>query len=245
MLYPPPQTPSLLLAVSLAFLLCTGWGGEAYAQGGAPTPPLEVRAEEGGVAFRYSAGAGGPTASGEPYNPERFTIAHATLPFGTLVRVIHPGTGREVRARVNDRDTGGGFVRLSARAADYLGLPPRGGEVVLRLDPGEVAFLEERARRLQAQQQRKAQPQPRAREAYQPATPAGFTVQLGSFSEEARAVAKAGEVRGAWVLPVQLGDRRVWRVCYGVYSDRDGAAAAQAELAARGVEGFVKALVAG
>jgi rare lipoprotein A len=30
----------------------------------------------------------GRTASGEPFNPDQFTAAHHTLPFGTRVRVV-------------------------------------------------------------------------------------------------------------------------------------------------------------
>lgn len=47
--------------------------------------------------------AGRKTASGEPFDPNALTMAHKTLPFGTLVRVTNPRNQRSVVVRVNDR----------------------------------------------------------------------------------------------------------------------------------------------
>ncbi|MDP2310886.1 MAG: septal ring lytic transglycosylase RlpA family protein [Pseudomonadota bacterium] len=47
--------------------------------------------------------AGRPTASGEPFRPGLRTAAHPTLPFGTVLVVTRPDTGRHVRVVVNDR----------------------------------------------------------------------------------------------------------------------------------------------
>ena len=57
------------------------------------------------------------------------TAAHKTLPFGTLVRVTHQGSGRSVIVRINDR---GPFVAgrvidvtpAAARALGFSGLAP-------------------------------------------------------------------------------------------------------------------------
>ena len=48
------------------------------------------------------------TASGERLSEEMLTVAHRTLPFGTLLRIINVETGDSVLARVNDR---GPFVK--------------------------------------------------------------------------------------------------------------------------------------
>lgn len=45
----------------------------------------------------------GVTASGERYNPDGLTAAHADLPLGSRVQVINEATGRSVVVRVNDR----------------------------------------------------------------------------------------------------------------------------------------------
>jgi len=65
---------------------------------------------------------GNPTASGEPYEPERYTAAHKRLPLGTELRVAYGGEA--VKVVVNDR---GPFVRgrdidLSLAAAEEIGL---------------------------------------------------------------------------------------------------------------------------
>jgi rare lipoprotein A len=199
--------------------------------------PTEVLTVEAGLAVRYNAGATGQaTASGEPYNPERMTLAHPTLPFGTLVALTNEANGQTVTARINDRVPVADDlrVRLSARAADRLGLPARGGAVTLRLDEDEIAFLQVRA-----MQEKNGV---RAEESTTPVEGQGFTVQLASFSDEARAKAKADELRGAWVLPITVGADRVYRVCYGVFATAERAAASEASLRSRGIEGFVKSL---
>lgn len=43
------------------------------------------------------------TASGEPYLPNRFTVAHKTLPFGTKLLVTNLTNGKSVEVTVNDR----------------------------------------------------------------------------------------------------------------------------------------------
>ena len=64
------------------------------------------------------------TASGERFNPNGFTAAHRTLPFGTRVAVTNPRNGRSVVVRINDR---GPFVRgrsldLARGAAFAIGM---------------------------------------------------------------------------------------------------------------------------
>ena len=71
--------------------------GSGYPRGYAPTG--EVLA---GLASWYGPGfVGSPTASGSPYDPERLTCAHKSLPLGTVIRVS--ANGRAVSCLVNDR----------------------------------------------------------------------------------------------------------------------------------------------
>jgi rare lipoprotein A len=60
-------------------------------------------ATEGKVAFYGRKFAGRKTASGERFNPKAMTMAHKTLPFGTLVKVTNLKNKRSVVVRVNDR----------------------------------------------------------------------------------------------------------------------------------------------
>ena len=73
-----------------------------------------------GKAFR-----GRKTASGETFEPARYTAAHRTLPFGTVLRVSRVGTQKVVYVRVNDRGPFGRRRRildLSEAAAGELGM---------------------------------------------------------------------------------------------------------------------------
>ncbi len=58
---------------------------------------------EGKVAYYSRKFAGRRTASGERFDPNAMTMAHKTLPFGTMVRVTNTKTGKSVTVRVNDR----------------------------------------------------------------------------------------------------------------------------------------------
>jgi rare lipoprotein A len=90
---------------------------------GAPAP--SVQPDQVGLASWYgSALAGRKTASGERFDPERYTAAHRTLPLGTWVEVRRVDTGRAVRVRINDRGPNGDARRVidvSRRAAEDLG----------------------------------------------------------------------------------------------------------------------------
>jgi rare lipoprotein A len=69
--------------------------------------------------------AGRSTANGERYDPNAYTAAHRTLPFGTIVRVTRQSTGDWVLVRINDRGPYGKRKRildLSKQAARRLGM---------------------------------------------------------------------------------------------------------------------------
>jgi len=79
-----------------------------------------------GVASYYGESLrGNRTASGERFDPDRFTAAHPSLAFGTCLRVENTANGRSVRVRVNDR---GPFVhgrildvsKAAALALDFV-----------------------------------------------------------------------------------------------------------------------------
>ena len=98
-----------------------------------PAPPPPATAPKEGAAHFAQRGSvslygrkfdGKKTASGEPFDPEALTMAHRTLPFGTLVRVTNLENQRSVEVKVNDR---GPFVAdriadVSLAAARKLGM---------------------------------------------------------------------------------------------------------------------------
>ncbi|HEY0146872.1 MAG TPA: septal ring lytic transglycosylase RlpA family protein [Methylovirgula sp.] len=81
------------------------------------------------------------TASGERFNPNGYTAAHRSLPFGTRLQVINPRTGRSVVVRINDR---GPFVRgrsldLARGAAFAIGMRGTAPVRIAVLGHGAVA----------------------------------------------------------------------------------------------------------
>jgi rare lipoprotein A len=81
-----------------------------------------------GVASYYDTHYQGRTASGVQYNPNSFTAAHKTLPFGTRLRVTDAASGRTVEVVVNDRGpfTRGRVIDPSLSAAKQLQMMERG-----------------------------------------------------------------------------------------------------------------------
>ena len=78
---------------------------------------------------------GGTTSSGEAFSPTKFTAAHRTLPFGTMVRLTNTRNGRIVIVRINDRGPfdNSRIIDISPAAAEVLrfsGLTPVTLEVV-------------------------------------------------------------------------------------------------------------------
>jgi len=77
-----------------------------------------------------------PTASGERFDMYQDTLAHKTLPFGTVVRLYNPENGRSIIGRVNDRGPfiHGRDVDLSYGMADRLGLIKKGiGKLIMEI----------------------------------------------------------------------------------------------------------------
>jgi rare lipoprotein A len=108
---------------------------------------VKALSRQRGEASYYSDSlAGRSTASGQAYDPERYTAAHRDLPFGTMLRVRRADDGRSVYVRVNDRGPFGSrkrIVDLSGAAAEELGMLRQGVvpvtiEVVERADAPAV-----------------------------------------------------------------------------------------------------------
>jgi rare lipoprotein A len=121
--FPTPFTATRILVVLLAVAILTVSAGCRL------NPFGGERSAEKGVASWYgNEFHGRKTASGERFNQEAMTAAHRTLPFGTVVRVEHLDSGRDIKVRINDR---GPFVRgriidLSKGAARELGMLNQG-----------------------------------------------------------------------------------------------------------------------
>ena len=88
----------------------------------------ETSRQFSGVAAYYSTDYSGRTACGQYYDPQKFTAAHRSLPFGTRLRVTDPQSHRSVVVVVNDRGpfTKGRVLDLSLAAAKALRMTGRG-----------------------------------------------------------------------------------------------------------------------
>ena len=111
---------------------------------------------------------GKPTSSGEIYDMYQLTCAHNTIPLGTTVMVTNLENGRSIELKVNDR---GPFVKeriidLSYAAAQMLGMWEKGTAYV-KVE-GFGPLVEEIQR---------------------------FTIQVGSFIDEANAQKLADQLR--------------------------------------------------
>jgi len=106
----------------------------------APARPMV----ETGMASWYGARHHGKrTASGELFDQKKFTAAHRTLPWGSIVKVTNLANGKSVEVRINDRGPfeKGRIIDLSRAAAQVLGMLGTGvAQVEIeRLSPPESA----------------------------------------------------------------------------------------------------------
>jgi rare lipoprotein A len=162
--------------------------------------------------------AGRATASGEIMDPERFTAAHRSLPFGSLVRVTDLDTGKRVEVIVNDRGPfkDGRIIDLSFAAARELDLVARGVAPVRLQVLGLEGPLAERR----------------------------WRVQAGSFTDPRRAEELKTLLQAEGYSPVHVSPfeeealvyHRVW---VGEFYERDGAEGLLRRLVRDGHQGFV------
>jgi len=143
---------------------------------------------------------GRPTSSGEVYDMYQLTCAHNTFPLGTTVMVTNLENGRSLELKVNDR---GPFVKeriidVSYAAAQMLGMWGKGTAPV----KVEVVSL-----------------------AIEPAL--RFTLQVGSFTDEANAQRLAEQLRksfeNVYVATVETLTQKYHRVRVGQFETREAA----------------------
>ena len=167
----------------------------------AAVPPPVMGAEVGIASWYGHPYHGRAAASGEIYDMEKFTAAHRTLPFGTLVRVVNLDNDKLVDVRINDRGpfVGDRIIDLSHAAAQAIGL----------IGPG-VARV-----RLEVMQTPVAA-----------TVPGYYAVQVGAFQYRANAERLRAEMEahyGAARLVLRPGDPPLWRVLVGRASSENDA----------------------
>ena len=166
---------------------------------------------------------GRPTSSGEPYNKNKMTAAHKTLPFGTKVKVTNLKNNESVIVRINDRGpfVGDRIIDVSEVAARELEFHDEGiGYVkveVLEL-PGD----------------------------YDSQNAGVYTIQAGTYASMQHAEHLSQKLKGFDKhLEVELKDeivrgRKVHRIRAGRFENRQQAEAFNELLKEEGLSGLVK-----
>ena len=90
--------------------------------------PKPYFTQTGLASFYGKALQGNTTASGATFNEARFTAAHRTLAFGTVLRVTNMDNGQSVKVSINDRGpkVKDRIIDLSYEAARALGMRKHG-----------------------------------------------------------------------------------------------------------------------
>jgi rare lipoprotein A len=92
----------------------------------------EPARQEGKASYYADSLAGKKTASGEVYSPNKYTAAHKTHPFNTLLKVTNKKNSKFVIVRVNDKGPHNEkrIIDLSRKAAETIDIIKAGEAVV-------------------------------------------------------------------------------------------------------------------
>jgi len=215
-----PRRPKVLFPALLmiVFLLLTACARRVVFERRTPPPERrdiirgEGREPQYGVASWYGADFHGKaTSSGEVYDMYQLTCAHQTLPLGTMVMVTNLDNGRSLELKVNDR---GPFVKeriidVSYAAAQMLGMWEKGTAPVKVEVVGSAPDLVQR-----------------------------FTLQVGSFVDEANAQRLAEQLRknfdNVFVTTLESQTQKYHRVRVGQFDTRESALVVAEKLARMG-----------
>jgi len=231
-------------SVALCAVLLTGCGGgRAGLQPSASMLAIRYGGyDASGLASWYGEElAGNLTTSGERFDPDGITVAHRTLPLGSIVEVTARDTGRSILARVTDRGPGrkDREIDLSRGAARLLGTD-RLSVAAVRVRDVTASLsteLDLRAGRAVVSHQGRAPPdRARTRHGTIPQLPPAlaseddrYAIQVASYSSAARALAVASLLDGT-VVPAG----EVWRVRLGPFQGADAVQRARDAVASRG-----------
>ena len=106
-------------------------------------PAMAFKPLQRGIAACYNRRlVGHRTTSGQSYDPNILTAAHATIPMGTHVRVTNLENGESVVVIVNDRMSAHGkiIMDISQRACKELRVGSNGeAKVKLEVEPSKIA----------------------------------------------------------------------------------------------------------
>ena len=156
--------------------------------------------QEGIASYYADKFEGRLTASGEKYKHSKFTAAHKTLPFGTIVRVVNLDNQKTIDVKINDRGpfVEGRIIDLSKTAAEALDFVSSGlARVTIEvINPGDG-----KGNSYSTNPTKYDQPEDE-KEFYEfnitRLNPNGYVVQIGSFREMVNLVRLADNLKASY-----------------------------------------------
>jgi rare lipoprotein A len=210
------------------------------------TSLLSAQQSEGIATYYDDKFEGRPTANGDIFDQNKLTAAHRTLGFGTILKVTNLQNKKSVVVTVNDRGpfVDSRLIDLSKSAATALGFVDQGLTRV-RIDvikAGESDAGSETTKPAveltSANQSSASSSMQDENEVHFPneyyqldikfAKPAGFAIQVGSFTELANLMRMAQELRRIYgkdllVQVTDVNNRKVHRLMVGPFPERESA----------------------
>lgn len=203
--------------------------------------------QEGIASYYADKFDGRQTASGEKYRHSKFTAAHRSLPFGTIVRVTNKNNMRSVEVKINDRGpyAEGRIIDLSKVAAERIDMINQGlAEVKIEvIDAGDG-----KGNNYDTGNSGQLMEPVEEREFYELSVsredPKGFGVQIGSYRELANLVRLADNLKLSYKKKVTvqvsiINNVKVYRIIVGQEKTRQKAERLKKKLNKRYPDSFI------
>lgn len=190
----------------------------------------------GNISYYGEEFAGRKTASGATFDPNKYTCASRTLPFGTILEVMNPKNGKHVVVMVNDRGpfVEGRILDISKKSAQELDMI-RDGVIFARVrivKLGDGKFSEDEYNKMIGEYYSFD-----TKKAYE------FAVQVGAFTNRTLAQNLLDRLRkdgfnNSYITEKVVGNVIFNRVRVGDYSDKDTALKVRDTLKQKGYETY-------
>lgn len=189
----------------------------------------QAQIQTGKASFYADSFEGSPTASGEKYRANKFTAAHKTLPFGTIVKVTNLANKESVTVTINDRGpyVEGRAIDLSKAAAEKLKFFNQGVAEV------SIEIVDDGGGKGQTQPAMVEHVTVEEKEFYDfdvaKIKPKGFGAQLGTYQELANLLRMTDHLKTSYkkkvtVLVKVLNGVKYYSLILGPFSSHDKAA---------------------
>ncbi len=203
--------------------------------------------QEGIASYYADKFEGRLTASGEKYKHSKFTAAHKTLPFWTIVKVTNTSNSKSVQVKINDRGpyVDGRIIDLSKSAAESLDMLRSGltNVIVEIMDAGDGKGNDYKTGSTSHSELPEEE-----REFYEFSVartkPTGFGVQIGSYRELANLVRLADNLKASYKKKVTvqvsvIKDIKLYKIIVGQEKTREKADQLKEKLRKRYPDSFI------